>query len=73
MHRYGTLLDSRSADAYNGALDNPRTGHIPHAIHAHSAELLGPRRALGGHEVGAYCGGISSSALVFVGPLLGQR
>lgn len=88
--RYGTLLDSRPAGSYNGAPDDSRSGHIPHAIHAHSAELIAPdgllrsptelrkwflsRRAIGGHEVGAYCGGgVSSSLLVFVGALLGQQ
>ncbi|MFD6274752.1 sulfurtransferase [Streptomyces sp. NPDC060209] len=87
---YGTLLDSRSAGAYNGVVDDRRTGHIPHAVHAHSTELVAPdgllrsptelrkwflsRRAIGGHEVGAYCGGgVSSSLLVFVGALLGQQ
>ncbi|MGW1092694.1 sulfurtransferase [Streptomyces sp. NPDC002596] len=90
ISRYGTLLDSRPLSAYNGALDDPRTGHVPHAIHAHSTELIGPdgllrsptelrkwflrRRALGGHEVGAYCGGgVSSCLLVFAGALLGQQ
>ncbi|MFF1692248.1 sulfurtransferase [Streptomyces sp. NPDC058257] len=87
---YGTLLDSRPLSAYNGALDDPRTGHVPHAIHAHSAELVASdgllrsptelrkwflsRRAIGGHGVGAYCGGgVSSALLVFAGALLGQR
>ncbi|AXG82001.1 sulfurtransferase [Streptomyces paludis] len=90
ISRYGTLLDSRPAHAYHGALDDPGTGHIPHAVHAHSAELVAPdgllrppvelrkwflsRGAIGGHEVGAYCGGgVSSSLLVFVGALLGQQ
>ncbi|WP_158575982.1 sulfurtransferase [Streptomyces corynorhini] len=88
--RYGTLLDSRPAGAYNGSPDDPRTGHVPHAVHAHSAELIAPdgllrppaelrkwflsHRAIGAHEVGAYCGGgVSSSLLVFVGALLGQQ
>ncbi|MGW6010320.1 sulfurtransferase [Streptomyces sp. NPDC055210] len=87
---YGTLLDSRPMSAYNGALDDPRTGHVPHAVHAHSAELVTPegllvpptdlrrwflsRRAIGSHEVGAYCGGgVSSALLVFAGALLGQQ
>ncbi|MFE7033474.1 sulfurtransferase [Streptomyces sp. NPDC057621] len=87
---YGTLLDSRPMSAYNGTLDDPRTGHVPHAIHAHSAELMTPegllrsptdlrrwflsRRAVGSHEVGAYCGGgVSSALLVFAGALLGQQ
>ncbi|MFE6157358.1 sulfurtransferase [Streptomyces sp. NPDC056486] len=87
---YGTLLDSRPTGAYNGALDDPRTGHVPHAVHAHSAELMAPdgllrppadmrkwflsRRAIGSHEVGAYCGGgVSSALLVFAGALLGQQ
>ncbi|MER6523978.1 rhodanese-like domain-containing protein [Streptomyces sp. NPDC001508] len=90
ISHYGTLLDSRPAGSYNGARDNPRSGHVPHAVHAHSAELIAPdgllrppaqlrkwflsRRAIGSHEVGAYCGGgVSSSLLVFVGALLGQR
>ncbi|MGW4234082.1 sulfurtransferase [Streptomyces sp. NPDC004980] len=84
ISRYGTLLDSRPAGSYNGVVGDPRTGHIPHAVHAHSTELVTPdgllrsptelrkwflsRRAIGGHEVGAYCGGgVSSSLLVFVG------
>ncbi|MGW4735605.1 sulfurtransferase [Streptomyces shenzhenensis] len=88
--RYGTLLDSRPASSYGGTPDEPRTGHIPHAIHAHSAELIAPdgllrpptelrkwflsRRAIGGQEVGAYCGGgVSSALLVFAGALLGQQ
>lgn len=90
ISRYGTLLDSRPAGSYNGVVDEPRTGHVPHAVHAHSSELVAPdgllrsptelrkwflfRRAIGGHEVGAYCGGgVSSSLLVFVGALLGQQ
>ncbi|MFE4693072.1 sulfurtransferase [Streptomyces sp. NPDC056749] len=90
ISRYGTLLDSRPAGSYDGVLDDPRTGHIPHAVHAPSAELVAPdgllrsptelrkwflsRRAIGGQEVGAYCGGgVSSSLLVFVGALLGQQ
>ncbi|MFE5239662.1 MULTISPECIES: sulfurtransferase [unclassified Streptomyces] len=87
---FGTLLDSRPVSAYNGATDDPRTGHVPHAVHANSAELVAPdgllrspteirkwflsRRAIGGHEVGAYCGGgVSSALLVFAGALLGQQ
>ncbi|MFD6288602.1 sulfurtransferase, partial [Streptomyces sp. NPDC060205] len=87
---YGTLLDSRPMSAYDGVLDDPRTGHVPHAIHAPSAELIAPdgllrsptemrkwflsHRAIGGHEVGAYCGGgVSSALLVFAGALLGQQ
>ncbi|MGW5866496.1 sulfurtransferase [Streptomyces sp. NPDC055239] len=87
---YGTLLDSRPTGAYNGALDDPRTGHVPHAVHAHSADLVAPdgllvpptemrkwflsRRAIGSHEVGAYCGGgVSSALLVLAGALLGQQ
>ncbi|PSM42405.1 sulfurtransferase [Streptomyces dioscori] len=87
---YGTLLDSRPMSAYDGALDDPRTGHVPHAVHAPSTELVAPdgllrsptemrkwflsRRAIGSHEVGAYCGGgVSSALLVFAGALLGQQ
>ncbi|MFJ8861835.1 sulfurtransferase [Streptomyces sp. NPDC102451] len=90
ISRYGTLLDARPAGSYNGVLDDRRTGHIPHAIHAHPAELVAPdgllrsptelrkwflsRRAIGGQDVGAYCGGgVSSSLLVFVGAMLGQQ
>ncbi|WP_164785074.1 sulfurtransferase [Streptomyces griseoviridis] len=86
----GTLLDSRPAAAYNGTPDDPRSGHVPHAVHAHSAELMTPdgllrppvelrkwflaRRAVGGHEVGAYCGGgVSSALLVLAGALIGQQ
>ncbi|GAA1156107.1 sulfurtransferase [Streptomyces hebeiensis] len=87
---YGTLLDSRPMGAYDGAPDDPRTGHVPHAVHAHAVELLAPdgllrsptemrkwflyRRAIGSHEVGAYCGGgVSSALLVLAGALLGQQ
>ncbi|MFD7137408.1 sulfurtransferase [Streptomyces sp. NPDC059894] len=88
--RYGTLLDSRPTTSYNGTEGEPRTGHVPHAIHALSSELVAPdgllrpvpdlrrwflsRRAIGAHEVGAYCGGgVSSALLVFVGALLDQQ
>jgi thiosulfate/3-mercaptopyruvate sulfurtransferase len=90
ISQYGMLLDSRPAAAYNGVLDQPRTGHVPQAIHAHSSELIAPdgqlqspvelrkwflsRGAIGGHEVGAYCGGgVSSSLLVFAAALLDQE
>ncbi|MGW6195815.1 sulfurtransferase [Kribbella sp. NPDC055110] len=86
---YGTLLDGRPASAYNGFADDPRSGHVPHAVHAPSNELMAPdgrlrsatelrkwflqRRAIGSHEVGAYCGGgVSSSLLVFAAALIGQ-
>ncbi|MFF0341719.1 sulfurtransferase [Kribbella sp. NPDC004875] len=89
ISQYGTLLDARSAAAYNGSLDEPRSGHVPHAVHAPSTDLVGPdgrlvpatelrkwflrRRAVGGQEVGAYCGGgVSSSLLVFGAALIGQ-
>lgn len=87
--RYATLLDARSASAYHGVVGQPLTGHVPGAIHAPAHELIDERgmlrppvhlrrwllerRALGNHDVAAYCGsGVSSSALVFVGALLGQ-
>ncbi|WOF23469.1 rhodanese-like domain-containing protein [Microbacterium betulae] len=87
--RLGTLLDGRPASAFHGLVDHPRTGHIPGAVHAPAHEivddggLLRPpaelrrwmlaRRALGRHEVAAYCGGgVASSALVFLGALLSQ-
>ncbi|WP_395245570.1 sulfurtransferase [Agromyces sp. MMS24-K17] len=89
LPRYGTLLDARPADAYHGLTGQPRTGHIPGAVHAPAAELLAAdgtlvsplairrwflaHRALGGHEIAAYCnGGVASSALVFAGALVGQ-
>jgi len=90
ISRYGTLLDARPASAYDGARDDPRSGHVPHAVHAPwtalvagDGRLLPPtelrrwllaRRAIGGHDVGAYCGGgVGSSVLVFAGALLGQE
>ncbi|GAA3112426.1 thiosulfate/3-mercaptopyruvate sulfurtransferase [Kribbella aluminosa] len=89
ISQYGTLLDARPAHAYNGLADDPRSGHIPHAVHAPSNHLVTPdgrlrpatelrrwflqHRAIGAHEVGAYCGGgVSSSLLVFAAALLSQ-
>ncbi|MFD7154083.1 sulfurtransferase [Kribbella sp. NPDC059898] len=89
ISEYGTLLDGRPAAAYHGYTDDPRSGHVPHAVHAHSAELIAPdgrlhratdlrkwflhRRSIGGHQVGAYCGGgVSSSLLVFAAAVIGQ-
>jgi thiosulfate/3-mercaptopyruvate sulfurtransferase len=89
ISEYGTLLDGRPAAAYNGVAGDPRSGHVPHAMHAPAAELVAPdgrlrsatelrkwflhRRAIGGQEVGAYCGGgVSSSLLVFAAATIGQ-
>jgi thiosulfate/3-mercaptopyruvate sulfurtransferase len=80
ISQYGTLLDARPAAAYNGFTDDPRSGHVPYAVHAPSSELIAPdgrlrpatdlrkwflhRRAIGSQQVGAYCGGGVSSSLV---------
>ncbi|QEO09447.1 sulfurtransferase [Protaetiibacter larvae] len=88
--RYGTLLDARSAVAFHGTFGESRTGHIPGAVHAPAAALIGSdglllpptalrrwllaHRAIGNHQVAAYCGGgVASSSLVFAGALVGQQ
>lgn len=90
ISRYGTLLDGRDREVFNGFIGEPRSGHVPHAQHAPADELLDAdgrllpdnalrrwflhRQGLGGHTIGAYCGGgVSSSALVFAGAVIGQR
>lgn len=78
--RFGTLLDARPVSSYQGALDSPRTGHLPHAVSAPWRELIDDRgllirpsalrkwflarRAIGRQQVVAYCGGGSGSAAV---------
>lgn len=87
--RWGTVLDARPLDAHHGFTDDPRSGHVPHALHAPTELLLTEegrvrstldlrkwflaRRALGAHDVGAYCGGgVASSVVVFAAALVGQ-
>lgn len=86
---WGTVLDARPLDAHHGFTDDPRSGHVPHALHAPTESLLTEegrfrstidlrkwflaRRALGAHDVGAYCGGgVASSMVVFAAALVGQ-
>lgn len=77
---WGTVLDARPADVHQGFVDEPRSGHVPHAVHAPTESLLTEdglvrsdielrkwflaRGALGAHDVGAYCGGGVASTTI---------
>lgn len=83
----GSLLDARSSAAYSGHEADPRTGHIPGALHAPSSELIaeGHLRASAdirkwllrhhaiGQPAGAYCGaGVGSATTVFAAATVGE-
>lgn len=78
--RLGTLLDARPEEAYHGLVGQPRTGHVPGALHAAIPDLLNPdgtvrsrsdlrrwflaHHAFGHHEVAAYCNGGIASSAI---------
>lgn len=81
--RKGALLDARGKTAYEGDPDKPATGHIPGAVCAAAAGVLGPDgrfksteelRALftdldanGSQPVGVYCGSGNAAAFELAG------
>ena len=81
--RNGALLDARGKTAYEGDPDKPATGHIPGAVCAAAAGVLGPDgcfkstdelRALfagldadGSQPVGVYCGSGNAAAFELAG------